>query len=244
MAIETSTRLNRVKDHLLNYINTSQLKEGDRLPSESDLAKSLGVSRSTIREAYITLEAEGTIQRKHGVGTFVSRSPMIKESLLDDLTGFPSRIKSAGFAFGFELISITKVTPAAEVCHALQIETEEKVVQVKFVQFADGVPALYHINHFNTWIDESLFDWDRFEGNMLKFVSEILNFPERQFYTRILAAAADDDVSTYLSIPPKTPIVNVKPTVSTMDGRPISYSTVYLNPDNIEFELGRVYRHS
>ncbi len=46
--------------------------EDGRIPSESDLADELGVSRTTIRDALSRLEIEGTVYRRQGSGTFVN----------------------------------------------------------------------------------------------------------------------------------------------------------------------------
>lgn len=49
-----------------------QLKPGDQLPPEKDLVQSLGVSRSTVRDALARLDATGIVERRWGVGTFVA----------------------------------------------------------------------------------------------------------------------------------------------------------------------------
>ena len=58
MAITTDTRLNQVKAHMLNYISQNNLKRNDQLPSEASIAKDLGVSRNTLREAYVLLKTK------------------------------------------------------------------------------------------------------------------------------------------------------------------------------------------
>lgn len=54
-------------------ILTGELKPGDRLPNEHELARMFGVSRGALREALFALKAKGIIERKPGKGTFVRR---------------------------------------------------------------------------------------------------------------------------------------------------------------------------
>jgi len=81
VVIHTSSRLTQVKEYLLEYINQNKIR--DRLPSETAIAKALGVSRNTLREVYVELENEGIIIRRHGIGTFIAHSPTIRDSLND-----------------------------------------------------------------------------------------------------------------------------------------------------------------
>lgn len=62
--------INSIRNALLN----KKLKPGDRLPSENELATTMQVSRSTIREAMKVLSAYGIIDVVHGNGTFICRS--------------------------------------------------------------------------------------------------------------------------------------------------------------------------
>lgn len=65
-------------EHVINEIKglllTNKLKPGDKLPSEMELAESLGVGRGSIREAMKILSSFGVITIKRGQGTFVSES--------------------------------------------------------------------------------------------------------------------------------------------------------------------------
>ena len=79
MTIRTDNRhlYLQVIDRLKEDIEKGVFKEKEKLPSEFELAKTLGVSRATLREALRLLEEENVIVRRHGVGTFVNSKPII-----------------------------------------------------------------------------------------------------------------------------------------------------------------------
>ena len=57
------------------------LEPGDRLPSEPELARSLGVSRPSLREGIALLEDDGVVRRLHGSGTYVAHRPGVRNDL-------------------------------------------------------------------------------------------------------------------------------------------------------------------
>src|SRR5437762_473668 len=61
----------RLADALREYVATSHLRPGDRLPPERSLAAAFAVSRSVVREALRGLEADGWVSIDHGRGIFV-----------------------------------------------------------------------------------------------------------------------------------------------------------------------------
>lgn len=65
------TTSEEVVTRLRDMIHRGELKSGDRLPPERDLAKLLGVSRPTLRAGIRSLSAVGVLQSKQGAGTFV-----------------------------------------------------------------------------------------------------------------------------------------------------------------------------
>jgi DNA-binding GntR family transcriptional regulator len=69
---QPQTKVARVTDTIMRKIETGALREGDRLPSEEELAASYGVSVGTIQKALTRLATTGLISREHGRGTFVS----------------------------------------------------------------------------------------------------------------------------------------------------------------------------
>ena len=61
----------QVQIEIKKYIKTNNLKFGDCLPPEAQLAKNLGVSRPSLREAVKSLESLGIVESRHGEGIFV-----------------------------------------------------------------------------------------------------------------------------------------------------------------------------
>lgn len=59
-------------DALINMIRSGKLKHGEKLPAQDELAKELGISRTSLREALKELSYRGIIVSRHGHGTFVS----------------------------------------------------------------------------------------------------------------------------------------------------------------------------
>jgi DNA-binding FadR family transcriptional regulator len=70
--LENRTRNVAVLDALAEMVERAGLKIGDRLPPEVSLAASLGVGRSTIREALNRWEGLGIIRRRRGDGTYLA----------------------------------------------------------------------------------------------------------------------------------------------------------------------------
>lgn len=61
----------RVSHEIREYLLLNNIKEGDRLPSETELSKALSVSRATVREAIVALEVSGVLAVKRNVGALV-----------------------------------------------------------------------------------------------------------------------------------------------------------------------------
>lgn len=62
----------QITDRILSLIREHQLRPGDRLPPERELATLMGVSRATVREALRSLSMMNVIELRHGSGTFVT----------------------------------------------------------------------------------------------------------------------------------------------------------------------------
>jgi DNA-binding GntR family transcriptional regulator len=92
------TTFQEVVSQLRDMIHRGELRPGDRLPPERDLAKLLGVSRPTLRAGISSLAAVGVLQPRRGAGTFVveAEGPPALDSNRVAPDGFTAEIHSGG----------------------------------------------------------------------------------------------------------------------------------------------------
>src|SRR3990170_1898698 len=88
-----------VREDLVRRIEAGEWRPSERLPSEPDLAASLGVSRATLRDALRSLEEDGFVTRVQGSGTFVTHRPRLRNNL-DVNFGVTELIRSMGMRPG------------------------------------------------------------------------------------------------------------------------------------------------
>src|SRR4051812_37156013 len=70
-AVESSRLYRQIAEQLRGLITDGEFTAGTRLPAERDLARQLGVSRPSVREALIALEVEGWVEVRTGSGIYV-----------------------------------------------------------------------------------------------------------------------------------------------------------------------------
>jgi GntR family transcriptional regulator len=239
--INSGTRLQQVKTSLLNYISQNHLQRNDQLPSEATMAKMLGVSRNTLREAYISLENEGVIIRRHGIGTFVAQSSVIRDSL-NEFSPFAQIIQDSGYTPAFQTIAMRDEIPPADVRDVLKTSASETVPHLERLVLAGQRSVIYVNDYFSPFVDVSRMDWDTFDGKMVQFLATVLDTPLHQIQSSIRAAALSEEIASYLELEPGAPILSVRSTIYTVDNRSVMYSEICFNSDIVEFNIARNIR--
>ncbi len=241
MVINTSTRLEQVKSGLLSYIHQNKLGRNDQLPAEATIAKTLGVSRNTLREAYISLENEGIIIRRHGIGTFIAQPPLIRDSL-NDFTPFAKIIQDVGYTPNFKTISVGVEKVPEDVCEILGISATEEIQTVKRIVLADTQPVIYLEDYISPIVNTSKLNWDSFEGNMVELLAASLNTRLHQIQSGIRAASLPSEISQYLNLATGAPVLSVRSTIYAIDNKVVNYSKIFFNSDIVELNIVRMIR--
>ena len=115
--IEVAERLYvRVAKRIAELVERGEVKPGEKLPSERDLAEMLQVSRPTIREAMIALEVSGLIEVRTGSGIYVKQNQ----------DGSPGLVKDEGIG-PFDLFELRLMVEPEAAALAAERMTDEQI---------------------------------------------------------------------------------------------------------------------
>jgi GntR family transcriptional regulator len=125
---------------LTEAIERGVYEPGSPLPSETDLAEQLEVSRATLREALRTLEDRQLIVRRHGRGTFVSAAPIVKD--LHRNFGITAMIRAAGYHPATTGQHVSTGPATREAADKLGLPAGELVTTLRRTRLADKRPVV------------------------------------------------------------------------------------------------------
>lgn len=132
-----------IRSQLLWDMRQGSYAGRDRLPRESVLAETLGISRTQLRDILASLEREGFITRRHGVGTVINRRVLEVPSRMDIEVEFLDMIRQGGYRAEVASVRASRHRAGEEVAARLEIDPETEVLQVDRLCTADGRPAIY-----------------------------------------------------------------------------------------------------
>ncbi len=227
----------QVIERLKQDIDDGVFKENERFPSEFELARTLGVSRATLREALRVLEEEKVIVRKHGVGTFVKPKPLFSSGI-EHLSSVSSMIRDAGMEPGTIFMDVTETVVNDQEMSKFDCVEGSKLVTIKRVRTADGTPVVY-------CIDQVLSD-KLPSGTEELFKNSIFNAIERNGTIRISQAVAhiepvgyDDEASSILRCGVDVPLLVLLQRHYSEEGEMVLYSKNYFRADKFSFHVIR-----
>jgi GntR family transcriptional regulator len=212
-----------VRRRLLDQIGRGQLRPGERLGAERDLAIDLGVSRSTVRAALATLEAEGVVRRVpgRGGGTFVHQRKVDRD--LSQVVGVPALLREQGMTAGSRIVSTSMVAADETGRAALGLGPGAYVFDVVRIRLADGTPiSLEHVrlpaDRFPGLLDQPL------GGSLYELLEEHYGTAPGEAVEHIEVVPAGEDEASILGVEPGAPLLSISRTTQDPDGVPFELS--------------------
>ncbi|HEY3389670.1 MAG TPA: GntR family transcriptional regulator, partial [Prolixibacteraceae bacterium] len=193
---------------------------GGFLPKEVELAKRLGISRNTIRQATNKLEYEGLLVRKKGVGTKVSENTLTTN--LDSWHSFTQEMSEKGVVFVNFLIETNWLKADSKIASFMQIPEEtELLCLVRLRGFEDG-PFVYFESYFHPRI--GLTGKEDFTRPLYDIIEQDYHIAPAISRERIRAKSASAVTAKRLKIKRGDPVLVRERFVSDPGNRPIEYN--------------------
>lgn len=208
---------------LLDQISRGQLRPGERLGAERELAQTLGVSRSTVRAALAALEEAGVVRRVpgRGGGTFV-RQQMIERDL-SQVVGVPALLREQGMTAGSQIVS-TGLGPAdQETAEALHLFPESYVIDLVRIRLADGTPiSLEHVR-LPAQLFPGLLDLP-LGGSLYELLEEHYGTVPGEAVEHIEVVSAGEDEASILGVERGAALLSITRTTRDADGGHFEFS--------------------
>jgi GntR family transcriptional regulator len=122
-------------------VAAGEFRAGARLPSEPDLARSLGVSRSSLRSAIALLEEDGLLRRLQGSGTYVTHKPLLRNDISRNFS-VSAMIAATGLEPGTLFGRAASAPAPADVAAAFAVPTDAILNVLRRVRTAAGRPVV------------------------------------------------------------------------------------------------------
>ncbi len=226
----------RLQADLASLINKTPA--GQRLPSEPDLAKQLGVSRATLREAMRSFETQGLIRRRQGSGTFVVGKVQALNSGLEVLESLDTIAKRMGLEMSVSDLSIESVNADEELANLLALPVGSNLTRVRRVVRAEGRPVAYLVDLLS---EDVLSPKDLpadFNGSVLDHLLE-RGDPLTTSRADVSAIGATADVAKPLEIQRGDVLLHFHAQLFNSEGKPVDYSLSYFIPGYFHFHIVR-----
>jgi GntR family transcriptional regulator len=211
---------------------------GDRLPSEPDLAKAMGVSRATLREAMRTFEAQGLIRRRQGSGTFVVGQMPVLEAGLELLESLETMADRLGLEVTVSDLHLESIPAEGETAQGLGVAAGTHVTRVRRVMREESRPVAFLIDILPEDVLRPEQLPAHFKGSVLDF---LLARGDQLTVSKaaISAIGAPADVAKALQIQRGDVLLEFASKLYHSGGKVLDYSFSYFIPGYFHFHVVR-----
>ncbi|WP_130859617.1 GntR family transcriptional regulator [Gracilibacillus phocaeensis] len=223
----------QLKEIIIENIETGEWKPGDKIPSEYSLQTQYGISRNTVQAALDDLVKDGKLERKKGLGTFVTR-PKIEQSLTT-FYSFSKVMQSKGLDPEDIVLSVNKINASQLIAKQLDINEFDPVIALQRIRKASNEPIILETSYLPGSIvpalkkenlkDISLYDY-------LEKKHQIIVMKANESFEPVLTRA---DESIHLEVEEGSPSLMLDRIAYDQFGRKVEFCRSIVRGDRCKF---------
>ena len=234
---ETLHPFQRLQVELSQLITNSEI--GERLPAEPELAKKMGVSRATLREAMRTFEGQGFVRRKQGVGTFIVGQTKVIDSGLEVLESIETLAHRISLPVSMGAMKVTEIHANLEESKALHDSEGSPLVKISRVIDAEKRPVAYLTDILPQNVLPKGDLSSGFTGSVLDLMLKRGTPRFSKSFTDIQAVSASPDIAKLLEIQRGDVLLLFIARLYDENGEVVDYSSSYFLPGYFRFHVVR-----
>ena len=209
----------RIQTTIRGRISNGELKPGDSVASERELARVHGVSLMTARHALAGLEQEGIVERRRGSGTFVA-PPRIH---FNKLMSYTEQMASRGLSAASKVITSKVIDGEDEIAARLMLPAASKLIKVERLRHTTDEPFALETCYLPAEKFPGLERGPLGRGSL--FATLERDFEVRLTYAdeEVDATAAEPRVAQLLQVPKGAPVMRIRQVIYSSNAKPIIY---------------------
>jgi GntR family transcriptional regulator len=238
MLKRTPSLTDQAKALIKQRILTNQFGD-DRIPSETDLANELGVSRTTIRDALSRLENEGIVYRRQGSGTFVNRAGLQIKSRLDEIWSYEAALRAHGYTPSTRVLDLKTKPAGPELAADLNLDPAEPVVIVEKLFLEDEEPVILARNCIPKSVIAHPYDRDDFRLPIFDFLADFCDQRLVYYLSDIVPVMTSGRLAQTLHLPDQTALITFEETGYNESNQPVLKAFSFFRDDLLRLRLIR-----
>src|SRR6202034_3462886 len=211
----------RIQAAIRRRIDAGQLKPGNPVPSERELARIHTVSLMTARHALTELARDGMVERRHGAGTFVAPPKVHFNKLL----GYTEQMASLGLTARSRIVSSSIVNREHEIAARLGLPPTARLGRLERVRLAADEPVALEICYWSTEEYPALINAALDKVSLFSVLERECSVELAYADEEIDATDADQRTADLLTMPRGTPLLRMRQLIFSTTGRATVYVT-------------------
>jgi GntR family transcriptional regulator, histidine utilization repressor len=198
-------RYRQLQDAIIERISDGELRPGDRVPSENELALSAGVSRMTANRALRELTDKGFVERIAGRGTFVAE--FRAQSHVREIQNIADEIAARGHRHSTDVVRCEKAPAPGDVARALHVSAGAGIFHLLLVHRENGTPIQVEDRYVLADFAPAILDQDFATTTPSAYLTAVMPFAEAEQVVR--AQLPDRQIAKLLGIGTHEPVLVV-----------------------------------
>src|ERR1700758_4371087 len=210
----------RIQNTIRQHIEASELKPGDLVASERELARTHGVSLMTARHALADLAREGIVERRRGAGTFVA-PPKIH---FNKLMSYTEQMSSRGLVAQSQIVSSGVLDDEPDIAARLSLSASSHLTMIERVRKAGDEPFALKSCYLSAQEFPGLIAASLERGSLFSTLENRYGVQLAYADEEIDVTAADLKTAELLAVPRGSPLLRMRQLIYPNKGKPSSMS--------------------